>query len=145
MSERRRWDIDERFVGVADATSSAPDIERLLVQTTEAGWITEDAEAHLGWHLRDAASALGLTVSRLEVIEAVLELDVHAPEDHDWARMQLDAFGLVGSIAEDSTHLRMRRDRPREVALELVTGVLPGDGTFATHGHLVRLRVIGQG
>ena len=69
MSERRRWDIDERFVGVADATSSAPDIERLLVQTTEAGWITEDAEAHLGWHLRDAASTLGLTVSRLEVID----------------------------------------------------------------------------
>ena len=145
MSERRRWDIDERFVGVADAAASAPDIERLLAQATEAGWITEDAEAHLGSHLRAAADALGLTVTRLEVVDAVLELDVHAPDDHDWGRRQLDAFGLAGSIAEDSTYVRMRRDKPREMSIEVLTGVLPGDGTFATHGHLVRIRVIGAG
>jgi hypothetical protein len=145
MTERRRWDIDERFVGVADAAASAPDIERLLVQATETGWITEDAEAHLGSHLRVAADALGLTVTRLEVVDAVLELDVHAPDDHDWGRRQMDAFGLAGAIAEDSTHVRMHRSKPRQMAIEVLTGVLPGDGTFATHGHLVRISVVGEG
>jgi hypothetical protein len=145
MSERRRWDIDERFVGVADAAASAPDIERLLTQATATGWITEDAEAHLGWHLRAAADALGLSVTRLEVVDDVLELEVHAPDDHDWGRRQVDAFGLAGSIAEDSTHVRMERHKPREMAIEVLTGVLPGDGTFATHGHLVRIRVTGEG
>ena len=123
MIERRRWDIDERFVGVADAAASAPDIERLLVQATETGWITEDAEAHLGSHLRVAADALGLTVTRLEVVDAVLELDVDARRRR-LGRRQIDVFALAGAIAEDSTHVRMHRSKPRQMAIEVLMGVL---------------------
>ena len=142
MVERRRWDIDERFVGVADATSASPDIERLLAQSREPGWITEDAEAHLGSHLISAAEPFGLEVRRLEVVDAVLEIDVAGPAGTDWRVTRIAAFGLIGAIAEGSTHIREMAPGRDGLDLVVLTGVLPGDTTFATHGHLVRIRVV---
>jgi hypothetical protein len=140
--ERRRWDIDERFVGVADATATSPDIERLLAQSREPGWITEDAEAHLGSHLISAAGPLGLVVRRLEVIDAVLEIDVAATGDDDWRATRVAAFALIGAVAEGSTHVRELSPGRDGLDLAVLTGVLPGDSTFATHGHLLRIRVV---
>ena len=142
MVERRRWDNDERFVGVADATSASSDIERLLAQSREPGWITEDAEAHLGSHLVSAAEQAGLEVRRLDVVDAVLEVDVSGPADTDWRATRNAAFGLIGAIAEGSTHIREVVPGRDGLDLAVLTGVLPGDTAFATHGHLVRIRVV---
>jgi hypothetical protein len=142
MVEPRRWDIDERFVGVADASSTSPDIERLLEQSREPGWITEDAEAHLGSHLISAAGPLGLVVRRLEVIDAVLEIDVAAAGHDDWRATRIAAFALIGAVAEGSTHVREVSPGREGLDLSVLTGVLPGDSTFATHGHLLRIRVV---
>jgi hypothetical protein len=142
MVERRRWDIDERFLGVADASATSPDIERLLAQSREPGWITEDAEAHLGSHLISAAGPLGLVVRRLEVIDDVLELDVAAAGDDDWRATRVAAFALIGAVAEGSTHIREVSPGRDGLDLEVLTGVLPGDTTFATHGHRLRIRVV---
>jgi hypothetical protein len=144
MVERRRWDIDERFVGVADATATSPDIERLLAQSREAGWITEDAEAHLGSHLISAAAGQGLQVRRLEVVDAVLELDVSGAID-DWRATRIAAFALIGGVAEGSTHIRETSPGREGLDLTVLTGVLPGDSPFATHGHLLRIRVVPAG
>jgi hypothetical protein len=142
MVERRRWDIDERFVGVADATAASPDVERLLAQSREPGWVTEDAEAHLGSHLVSAAERAGLEVRRLEVVDAVLEIDVAAPDGTDWRSTRIAAFGLIGAIAEGSTHIREVSPGRDGLDLSVLAGVLPGDSGFATHGHLVRIRVV---
>ncbi len=142
MVERRRWDIDERFVGVADATATSADIERLLAQSSEPGWITEDAEAHLGSHLISAAAQAGLAVRRLETVDAVLEIDVAGPAGTDWRETRIAAFGLIGAIAEGSTHIREAVPGRDGLDLVVLTGVLPGDTGFATHGHLVRIRVV---
>jgi hypothetical protein len=56
---------------------------------------------------------------------------------------RIAAYGLVGAIAESSTHIREYRNEDRSViVLEALTGVLPGDGPFASHGHLVRVRLL---
>ena len=141
-SDRRRWDTDDRFVGVADAGATAPDIERLLAMTVEPGWVTEDAVAHLGARCRTTAEALGLDVVRLGAIDDVLELDVRPRDRRDRGARRIAAFALVGAFAEGSTHIRERREGDSFV-LDVVTGVLPGDGVFATHGHVARIRIFG--
>jgi hypothetical protein len=141
-TERRRWDIDERFVGVSDAGIATADVERLLAQTREPGWITEDAAMHLGPACLTAAAALDLEVLRLEVVEGdVLEVAARSRSERDARALREAAFALVGSFAESSTHVRERRDDDGGLELEVVTGVLPGDSEFATHGHLARVRL----
>ncbi|HSL15319.1 MAG TPA: hypothetical protein VK962_03475 [Actinomycetota bacterium] len=46
-------------------------------------------------------------------------------------------LALVGSIAEDSTHIRQRRNGDA-IELDVATGTLPSKTPFAPHGRLVR-------
>jgi hypothetical protein len=122
LAERRRWDGDERFRGVADAGGATADVDRLLAQTREPGWVTEDPDLHLAPSCLPAAASLGLDI----VVAG-----------------RIAAYGLVGAIAESTTHVREYRNEDRSViVLEALTGVLPGDGPFASHGHLVRVRLL---
>jgi hypothetical protein len=143
MTERRRWDTDERFVGVIDAGMATEDVARLLEKTQEPGWVTEDAADHLGPWCRVAAEALGLDLARLEVVDDVLEVDLRVDWDDEARAPRVGAYGLIGAFAEPSTYVRERRGPDGEVFLDVVTGVLPGDSHFASHGHLVRVRLIG--
>ena len=142
MAERRRWDIDERYIGVADASAASADLERLLALTTTTGWITEDALAHLGPSCTAAAAMLGVEIARMEVIDDVLEVDLRQPTVEEPRAPRIVAYGLIGSFAEGATHVRETREGAT-VVLDVVTGVLPGDSVFATHGHLVRVRLLG--
>src|SRR6266566_4473303 len=51
---RRRWDTDDRFTGVADASAFADAIEELAALARRPGWVAEEPEAHLVPHLRGA-------------------------------------------------------------------------------------------
>ena len=64
------------------------------------------------------------------------------PAGTDWRVTRIAAFGLIGAIAEGSTHIREAAPGRDGLDLVVLTGVLPGDTTFATHGHLVRIRVV---
>jgi len=142
MAERRRWDIDERFVGVADAVAASEDVERLLAMTSVPGWVTEDALEHLGPSCTAAAAMLGVELTRMEVVDDVLEIDVQDVIRDEPRAPRILAYGLIGSFAEAATHVRETRV-DGAVVLDVVTGVLPGDSAFATHGHLVRVRLSG--
>jgi hypothetical protein len=142
MAERRRWDIDERFVGVADASAASKDVERLLAMTSVPGWVTEDALGHLGPSCTAAAAMLGVELTRMEVVDDVLEIDVQEVTRDEPRAPRILAYGLIGSFAEAATHVRETRV-DGAVALDVVTGVLPGDSAFASHGHLVRVRLVG--
>ena len=141
MAERRRWDTDERFVGVADAAFAGVEVERFLEMTLVHGWVTEDAMAHLGPWCTKAATDLGIDVVRMEVVGPVLEVDVRAGAGARPPRV--DAYGLVGAFAEGATFVRETR-ADNDVILDVVTGVMPGDNDFATHGHVVRIRLVGE-
>jgi hypothetical protein len=64
------------------------------------------------------------------------------PSDADRGTRRVAAFALIGSIAEGATMIHERRDAERLV-FDVVTGSLPGDTSFASHGHTLRLRLFG--
>ena len=141
MAERRRWDIDDRFVGVADADIASGDLDRLRSMTRVPGWVTEDALAHLGPSCEAAAAMLDIELVRLEAVDDILEADIRVPDHGEHRAPRIAAYGLIGSFAESSTHVRERRVGG-DVILDVVTGVMPGDSAFASHGHLARVRIL---
>ena len=46
------------------------------------------------------------------------------------------------AVAEGATFVRETRI-DGDIVLDVVTGVMPGDNAFATHGHLARVRILG--
>ena len=130
-----------RLIGVADARLASADLGRLLAMTRSPGWVTEDALAHLGPSCEAAAAMLGVELVRMEVVDAVLEVDIRSPRVAEVRAPRIYAYGLIGSFAEPATHIRETREAGA-VVLDVVTGLLPGDGAFATHGHLARVRLV---
>jgi uncharacterized protein YihD (DUF1040 family) len=137
---RRRWDIDERGHGVADAVAEVPELERLRAAMLEPEWVTEEPDLHLLPHIERASAERGWTVVRADVVDAVLDVEVHAPGVRNPTEA---AFLLLGTFAEPATHVATTtHDVGREVGITITTGVLEGDSHFAPHGHVVRLRVL---
>jgi hypothetical protein len=138
-SLRPRWDIDTRYEGIADASAMTHDVERLLDVMRRPNWVTEDPDAHLLPHLRRTCAADGspwtLLADRLEADGVyVVELRHADPESGDVGR---DAIRLLSVIAEHVFSVRT----VDAATYDCVTGMLDGDGEFASHGHLIRLVV----
>lgn len=107
----------------------------------EPDWVAEDPEAHLLPHMRRLCAERGWELTRSDVADAVLEVDVVAPAATVRSPYEA-AFSLLGTFAEASTHVVERStDVGKEVELFVTTGMLEGDGVFAPHGHTVRISV----
>ena len=142
----RRWDGDERRVGVADGSAQVAEVEALLAALARPGWIAEAPDEHLRPPLLRACAAEG-SAWRLDGA-AVGEHGAYVV-DLTWSRtegslrgLRADAFALVGEFAESTTHVR-QVIADTAIEYHVATGMLHGDGPFAGHGHLVRLRVTG--
>ena len=143
--EARRWDGDERGAGIASGDAFAPDLATLHGQLGATDWIAEDPHAHLLPHIVRACAA-GRDLAVLETrfgddgVYAVT-LDWR-PHDHS-PPMRERIFAVIGSFAEASTHVVESSDREDDVVeYDVVTGMLPHQTPFRTHGHLVRLRIV---
>jgi hypothetical protein len=134
----RRWDNDQRGTGVQDGTAFAAPVERLVETLGRPGWIAEDPHAHLLPHLEATAAARGWTLPRWSDEDGVLVVDLDVGGDRAHKTRLEAAYALIGSIAEASTHVR----EVEPSVYEVLTGMLPGDGAFATHGHVVRIRAV---
>ena len=134
---RKRWDTDDRFTGVADASAFAPAVEELADLTRRPGWVAEDPEIHLVPHLR-SASVDGARIVEIRTREdGMLAVDAEcAPTSRGELRRR--AWMLLGTVAEPAASVRERRDGDAAV-FEVVTGIPDGAGPFASHGHTVRL------
>ena len=153
----RRWDTDERGRGTADATAELPRIAALGAHAARTGWVAEEPDTHLWPHIERAIEAPGSPWRTPRwTIDAdgrlVIELE-HAGRDADrpLAAVRADAFALVGQVAETSSFVRVaeRLDetgrtadgRPAVVQVDVVTGLLDDETSFASHGHTLRLRI----
>jgi hypothetical protein len=137
---RRRWDIDERGRGVADARRLVPEAETLLGFMAEAEWVTEEPDAHLLPHVRRVAAELPLDGLSAGIDDdGVLVVSLRWTDSWDQSSATAAAFALLGSFAEEMTYLR-KDEEPGRVALETVTGVV-SEGVFAPHGHTVRITI----
>lgn len=147
--DARRWDGDERGEGIADARSFAPGAAELVEAMGRPSWVAEQPEVHLLPHLRRSCESLSL-----ELVDARASADGSFDVEVRWtgetkriADVRAAIFALVGGFAEVSTYVRQRRSRPAgdTVVFEIVTGILEEAGSFAPHGHTVRLSVTGIG
>jgi hypothetical protein len=145
-SKERRWDVDERGDGVADAAAAAGRIDELRAHATRPGWVAEEPEAHLWPHIERAITAdgspwLGATHSTDPDGRLVVDL-VHAPVADDRARAALlaDVFRLLGLVAESATFIEIEEWRDAPLVMDVVTGVLDDQSPFKAHGHTIRFR-----
>jgi hypothetical protein len=70
----------------------------------------------------------------------VVNMTWAGPNAPNLRELRAALVALVGVVAESVTAIHALSS-PAGVELEVVTGTLPGDTTFATHGHTLRLRV----
>ena len=106
-------------------------------------WVTEDADAHLLPHFRRLCERedvpLELQDARIEE-DGTLVVDCRLEGEWDGWKAGVAAFALLGSVAEPGTFVEMRQLDDR-LELDIATGVVSDEGSFATHGHTLRLRV----
>lgn len=138
---RRRWDTDDRFVGVADASSFATAVEELAALARRPGWVAEEPEVHLVPHVRGASAAAGLRLISCDARDdGVLEIAAeHGPGDSR-AEIRWRAWALIGAVAEPAASVRERRDGDT-IIFEIITGIPDRSGPFASHGHTLRLTI----
>jgi hypothetical protein len=143
MTPRRRWDDDDRGIGIADAHAWRPLVDSVAGFTDMAGWVAEEPAAHLLPHL---ATAIEMGPARIDRTETdtdgtfVVDLVWVGPSEPTRPAVRSVLFELVGTIAETITLVHEPpAGRGRE--LEVLTGSPDGDSAFAGHGHTLRFRV----
>ncbi len=138
---RRRWDNDERGGGVADARASLPAIQQLARLAEATDWVAEDPEAHLLPALRERVSSSGMKLSAFEVQpDGLLLVRLASPVKLSRRELRQAVWSILGGVAELTT-LVSETQSGDQVNFEVVTGIPPGEGPFATHGHTLRLEV----
>jgi hypothetical protein len=144
MDRPRRWDTDERGIGSADARAWRPLLEAVARDADADGWVAEEPEAHLLPHLVDASAGgpLAIRATRTEA-DGTFAVDLdwigEAPPDRRALRSAL--FALITPIAET---ISLVHEPPASAGrvLEVLTGSGgDGPGSFAAHGHTLRLSV----
>lgn len=123
-----------------------PSAQELLAAMTEPDWVAEDPEAHLLPHLqracRRADSPFVLEEAQVDEDGALaLGLRWTGPR-RDLGAARAAVFELLAHVAETASYVRQRRDG-HEVVYDVVTGMLAPDTSFASHGHVLRLRISG--
>lgn len=138
----RRWDDDERGAGVADGRAFAPGVEELVAALKEERWVAEDPELHLLPHIERACAASGFELRAVSgSADGAFDVTLHwTGDDGSIGAIREAVFALVGSFAESATYVRQRRAEGQPLQFEVATGTL-GDGTFAPHGHTLRLTI----
>ena len=137
---RRRWDNDDRGVGIASGSEHVPHVQRLLDVLQLPDWVAEDPAIHLLPHLERTALELGFGLGGAATEGAVYELRLTWLGEKARRPLRRAAYALIGAVAEESTHVAERVDGD-DVVFEVATGMVDDDAEFAPHGHLLRLRI----
>jgi hypothetical protein len=108
------------------------------------GWIAEDPDVHLLPDLRAAVARSGspwaIADNRFEQDGRYVVRLTYSAADRSPRRLRAEVLSLVGSIAENSTHVR-ERSAPGRPLFEVITGLLDGDDGWRGHGHVLVLEV----
>ncbi len=119
---RKRWDTDERFVGVADASVFAASVEELAALARRSGWVTEEPEVHLVPHLR-RADVVGLRLLDCRARDdGVLDVVAEYRPSDSRRDIRRRAWALIGAVAEPTASVCEHHDA-NAVVFGVVTGV----------------------
>jgi hypothetical protein len=136
---QRRWDGDERGIGIAGGESHAPHARRLLEALQAPDWVAEEPELHLRPHLEHGALALGFGLRGATLDGATYEVRLTWLGEKSRGPIRRAAYALIGAVAEESTHVAEWVDEDA-IVFDVATGTV-GSTPFAPHGHLLRLRI----
>ena len=118
-----------------------PYVDELRELVAIPDWVTEDADAHLMPHIEQTIAAEpDATLAGWHVADGVLEVDLETAVGTTVGRGRELAYRAIASIGEAVTYIRQAGTDP-DAAFEVVTGMPPGSGEFATHGHRLTIRV----
>lgn len=140
---RRRWDSDERGRGIASGAAFAGHLGELAALMADSGWVAEEPEAHLLPHLEAACAEPGslMQLDRTWSDGEIYVVELTSRElEPSIGQLRRAAVALAATIAEESTHIRQRRDGD-VLEFDIATGTAPAAPAFAPYGHLVRLRI----
>ena len=137
----KRWEGDERRIGIGSGESVAPYLTSFLGAIGADSWLTEDPTRHLGPKLEEWLAGPGAALWNLESVHDTDDgwLEIRAV----WRRagrardLRADVAALVGSFAEAQTML-VTVGSGLSATFVVATGQ-PSTGEFAAHGHLVRV------
>jgi hypothetical protein len=148
----RRWDGDDRGLGIGDALQLVSGASELVAALRQPLWVAEQPEIHLlphveAWCGRDHRIALVDAYSD-DVGAYILDCEWRgAPGSVGAARAAV--FSLIGSFAESATYVRQRRvasddgGSAMKLQFQVGTGELAPDAKFVPHGHVVVINVAG--
>jgi len=136
---RKRWDTDDRFTGVADASGFAAAVDELAALARRPGWVAEEPEVHLIPHLNGAETGLRV-LDCAAAADGALDVTARRAAGAGQRDVRRQAWALLGAVAEPAASVRERRDGDA-VVFEMITGV-PDGAPFASHGHTLRLRIL---
>ena len=141
----RRWDTDERGHGIASANAHLGAIGELARLAAREDWVAEDPETHLVPGLRRGAEATGLTITSF-AFDPEGRFTVHFKGAAAMSRREVRqaAWTILGAVCELTTHVS-EVVVDGDVTFDVVTGMGENAGTFATHGHSLRLVIDGAG
>jgi hypothetical protein len=141
-----RWDGDVRGRGIADGRRFSGELDEFNRIITSPGWVTEEPEAHLLPHLQTACArpTADFALESSEVNpDGTLSVTLGLRDKRGAGEIRAALFALLGQVAETATYVRERRKagNATDVVFDVVTGIPPADGPFATHGHLLRFLI----
>ena len=147
-SKERRWDIDERGEGVAEASADAGRIDALRAHAERKGWVAEEPDLHLWPHIERAVAMNGSPWTGAHWStdpggRLVIELR-HTRVEGDRLRADLraDVLRLLGYVIESSTYIEIdERTADDVLVVDVVTGDLDDQTLFRSHGHTIRFLV----
>ena len=138
-----RWDGDDRGHGIADGSKAIGQFDEFRRLAMSPDWVAESPELHLLPHLVEAcrrSDAVFTLGSSTVDADGALVVELHRRNSSAGVgEIRAAVVALVGQVAETVTYIRQYRDPLR---FEVVTGIAPDDRRFATHGHLLTLRII---
>jgi hypothetical protein len=126
-------------MGVAGGDMHAPHARRLLEALEAPDWVAEEPEVHLRPHLEHAALGLGFGLRGTAPDGATYEVRLIWLGEKGRRAVRRAAYALIGTIAEESTHIAEWVDED-SIVFDVATGMV-ADAHFAPHGHLLRLRI----
>ena len=138
----RRWDDDERGHGVGDARASMPAIQELAELAGAPEWVAEDPEAHLLPGLRERIEISGLNLEEAAVgPDGAYRIRLASGLKQSRREIRQSVWAILGGVAELTSLVRETRTNGA-IRFDVVTGIPPGEGRFASHGHTLRVEVV---
>jgi hypothetical protein len=144
MAPSQRWDLDDRGIGAGNAGAWRPLIDELAELSETEGWVAEEPEAHLLPHITAATSTGPLAIRSSSLLDdGTFEVELEWTGRPEPTRLDVRTalFGVLATVAETLTLVHEPAEAGGRV-VEVVTGARTG-GPFATHGHTLRLHVVG--